>query len=91
LLTYETDFQDGFRPSIDKPGTCSVEVAVQALPLTPDIYLVAIGSRSGDSHFLDYIEGGLELEIIAGPAHRDLLTKQQVACDWPVTGFGKRP
>ena len=86
LLTYETDFQDGFRPSIDKPGTYSVEVAVEALPLTPDMYSVAIGSRSGDTHFLDYIEGGVELEIVAGPSTPGFIDQKpgcvRLASEW---------
>ena len=33
LLTYETDFQDGFRPTLKKAGSYSVDVQVEALPL----------------------------------------------------------
>jgi lipopolysaccharide transport system ATP-binding protein len=67
LLTYETDFQDGYRPSIAKPGAYSVEFAIDALPVAPDVYGFDIGSRSGDNHPLDYIPSGLLLEIIPGP------------------------
>ena len=38
LLTYETDFQDGFRPSLPQPGAYSVEVEVDSLPVSPDVY-----------------------------------------------------
>jgi len=67
LLTYETDFQDGLRPSIARAGTYSVDIEVESLPLVPDIYALDIGSRSGDFHPLDYIGGSFQLEIIGGP------------------------
>jgi lipopolysaccharide transport system ATP-binding protein len=67
LLSYDTDFQDGFRPSISNPGTYSVELEVESLPLAPDVYSIDVGSRSGDFHCLDYIGGAFEMEIIAGP------------------------
>jgi lipopolysaccharide transport system ATP-binding protein len=67
LLTYDTDFPDGHRPDIVKPGTYSVEVEVESLPLAPDIYSFDIGGRSSDFHSLDYILGCFEIGIIAGP------------------------
>src|SRR4029077_2652329 len=50
LLTYETDFQQNFRPSIPRPGLYEVEVEIHSLPLAPDIYALDIGCRSGDFH-----------------------------------------
>jgi lipopolysaccharide transport system ATP-binding protein len=67
LLTYETDFQDGHRPNIDTPGSYSVEVEINSLPVAPDIYEFDIGCRSGDFHPLDYLGGSAQLEVIAGP------------------------
>jgi lipopolysaccharide transport system ATP-binding protein len=66
LLTYETDFQDGFRPSLSEPGSYSVEVNIDSLPLAPGIYYLDIGCRSGDFHALDYVPAGAQLEIVAG-------------------------
>jgi lipopolysaccharide transport system ATP-binding protein len=66
LLTYDADFQDGCRHNIVRPGTSSVEVRIDSLPLSPDIYSVDVGSRSGDFHSLDYIAGCCELEVVAG-------------------------
>jgi lipopolysaccharide transport system ATP-binding protein len=66
LLTYDADFQDGFRPDIPNPAEYSVDVAIDALPLTPDIYNLDIGCRSGDSHTLDYISACSQVEVIAG-------------------------
>jgi lipopolysaccharide transport system ATP-binding protein len=67
LLSYETDFQDGFRQSIANPGTYFVEVQVGDLPLAPDVYAFDIGSRSADFHPLDYLAGSFQIEVIAGP------------------------
>lgn len=67
LLSYDTDFPDCFRPSIAQPGSYEVEVAVDSLPLAPDIYAFDIGCRSGDFHALDYIAGVFQIEVIAGP------------------------
>ena len=66
LLTYETDFQDGLRPSINRPGMHSVDVTIDSLPLPPDVYDLDLGSKSGDSHQLDYLPSAVSLEIIPG-------------------------
>jgi lipopolysaccharide transport system ATP-binding protein len=67
LLTYDADFPDGYRRSIFQPGTHSVDVSIDFLPLAPEIYSLDVGSRSGDLHPLDYIPASIELEIVAGP------------------------
>jgi lipopolysaccharide transport system ATP-binding protein len=67
LLTYETDFQSGLRPSVNRSGIHCVEVEIDYLPLAPDIYVLDIGARSGDSHPLDHIAGAVTLEIVPGP------------------------
>jgi lipopolysaccharide transport system ATP-binding protein len=86
ILTYESDFQDGIRRSVDKPGTYSVEVAIALLPLTPGIYTIDFASRSGDRHFLDYIEGVFELEVVAGQATPGFVSQNvgcvRLTCDW---------
>jgi lipopolysaccharide transport system ATP-binding protein len=66
LLTYETDFQDGSRPDLPLSGKYTVEVAIDSLPLTPDIYNVDVGCRSGAFHGLDYLPACSQVEIIAG-------------------------
>jgi hypothetical protein len=67
LLSYDTEFQTGFRPSLSNPGSHMVEIEIDSLPLGPDIYNVSVGVRSGDSYALDYIAEAVQLEIIAGP------------------------
>jgi lipopolysaccharide transport system ATP-binding protein len=66
LLTYETDFQEGHRPTLIKPGKYTVEFKVDSLPLAPDNYYLDIGCRSGDLYALDYIAAGAELEVVSG-------------------------
>ena len=66
LLTYETDFQDGFRPDLSSPGNYLVDVTLDALPLAPDLYNLDVGCRSGDVHGLDYLPACSLVEVIAG-------------------------
>jgi len=67
LLTYETDFQEGYRPDHLTPGHYSVEVSIDALPLAPDIYVLDIGCRSGDAHVLDYLSACFQVEVVSSP------------------------
>jgi lipopolysaccharide transport system ATP-binding protein len=67
ILSYETDLPDSHRPHFPHPGVYAVDLAIDALPLQLETYLVDIGCRSGDSHLLDYIPSALQLEVIAGP------------------------
>jgi lipopolysaccharide transport system ATP-binding protein len=66
LLTYETDFQEGYRPSLKKGAYCSLEVSIPDLPLAPGLYSLDMGSRSGDTFALDYLPGICQVEIAMG-------------------------
>jgi lipopolysaccharide transport system ATP-binding protein len=66
LLTYETDFPDGYRPDLLTSGHYSVDVAIEALPLAPGIYGLDIGCRSGDTHLLDYLPAFSQVEVVSG-------------------------
>ena len=66
LLTYETDFQDGFRLDLSNPGDYLIDMSVNALPLAPDTYNLDVGCRSGDSRGLDYLPGCAQVEVIGG-------------------------
>jgi lipopolysaccharide transport system ATP-binding protein len=68
LLTYDSDFQGGYRHSFDVPGNHYVDVEIDVLPLAPDVYTLDIGSRSGDFHSLDYIPATTWLDIVPGPS-----------------------
>jgi lipopolysaccharide transport system ATP-binding protein len=74
LLTYETDFQDGHRPSLKAGSKHTARCTIPELPLAPGMYSVDFGSRSGDSFTLDYLPGVMQLEIAMGkttPGHID--------------------
>jgi lipopolysaccharide transport system ATP-binding protein len=66
LLTYESDFQNGHRPFLNKPGIYSVDVEIDSLPLAPDIYGLDIGARCGDFMPLDYIPAQVWLDVVPG-------------------------
>jgi lipopolysaccharide transport system ATP-binding protein len=66
LLTYDSDFQDGYRPSFHEPGIYFVDIQIDALPLAPDVYGLDIGARSGDFG-LDYIPARIWMDIVPGP------------------------
>jgi lipopolysaccharide transport system ATP-binding protein len=66
LLTYNSDFPVGCRPSFNEPGTHSVDFQLDALPLSPDIYGLEIGARSGDLGSLDYVRVPVWFDILPG-------------------------
>jgi ABC-type polysaccharide/polyol phosphate transport system, ATPase component len=66
LLSYDTDFQDGYRPSLKKGTRWTAEMSISSLPLAPGIYSIDIGSRSGDSFGLDYLPNVCQMEISIG-------------------------
>jgi lipopolysaccharide transport system ATP-binding protein len=66
LLTYNSDFQQGFR-SLSEPGSHCVEIEVESLPLIPALYSLDIGCRSGHSYPLDYLPDIVQMEVCAGP------------------------
>jgi len=86
LLTVETDFQDGHRPSLKKNTVGQVEVILAGLPLAPGLYSLDIGARSGDSFPLDYLPGFTQLEITMGMKTPGYIARQgagvRLASDW---------
>jgi hypothetical protein len=44
MLTYDTDLQDGFRPSLTEPGVYVVDFEIGSLPLQPDIMYSRLSS-----------------------------------------------
>jgi len=67
VLTYETDFQDGFPAAVSQTGDYCVEFAVESLPLAPDVYALDVFCRSSEIHSLDFIPAAAQVEIVAGP------------------------
>jgi hypothetical protein len=86
LLTFDTDFQDGFRPDFLERGALSTDLAFDALPLARDIHNVTGGRQSGDFDGLDLAACQL-VEVTAGPNTprtiiRSVPTERQ-ASNWP--------
>jgi len=67
LLTYETDFQDGHRPTLTGGTVAWVDVTITELPLAPGLYTLDVGARSGDSFPLDYLPSFAQVDIAMGP------------------------
>jgi lipopolysaccharide transport system ATP-binding protein len=67
LLSYDTDFQDGYRPDVKKGCSVFVDVHVNELPLAPALYNFSVGCRSGDAFGLDYIPEAGQVEVVMGP------------------------
>jgi lipopolysaccharide transport system ATP-binding protein len=76
LVTYETDYQDGFRPCLKMPGVYSVEAEFDELPLGPAVYALDVGCRSGDSYCLDYVQAVAQIEIVPGPKTPGYIVRQ---------------
>jgi homopolymeric O-antigen transport system ATP-binding protein len=66
VITYNSDFPGGCRPSFIEPGTHSVDFQLDALPLAPDIYGLELGARSGDFGDLDYIRVPVWFDVVPG-------------------------
>jgi lipopolysaccharide transport system ATP-binding protein len=79
LLTYESDFQDNYRPSLLAAGKYSVDIEIDSLPLAPGVYTIDVGCRSGESHSLDYIGSAAQVEIISGPATPNSIIENNVS------------
>lgn len=76
LLTYETDFQDGYRPSLSKDAAGFVEVVIDELPLAPGLYSLDIGARSGDQFGADYLPSFGQTEIAMGMSTPGTIARQ---------------
>ena len=86
LLTVETDFQDGNRPSLKKNTVGHVDLILADLPLAPGLYSLDIGARSGDSFALDYLPSFTQSEIAMGLKTPGYIARQgagvRLACGW---------
>lgn len=91
VLTYETEFQDGFRPILNRPDTYSVSVSIDSLPLAPGLFNLDIGCRSGNMHDLDYLAGAAQVEVAPGPKTPDTIVRQgagvRLSSNWSWSQF----
>jgi lipopolysaccharide transport system ATP-binding protein len=67
VLTYHMALHQGPRRDLARAGEYFVDLHIDALPLGPSHYTVVIACRSGDLHFLDFVEACMQLEVVAGP------------------------
>jgi lipopolysaccharide transport system ATP-binding protein len=67
VLTYETDFQNGFRPGIPEAGDYVLEFSAESLPLAPDVYAIDVFCRSSEIQSIDYVPAATRIEVVAGP------------------------
>jgi lipopolysaccharide transport system ATP-binding protein len=66
LLTYDSDFQQGYCPSFNEPGIYSVDIQIGELPLSPDLYALDVGARYGDFGSSDLVTARTWLDIVPG-------------------------
>ncbi len=83
MLTYETDFQDGSRPSLSEARSYLAQVEIDFLPLAPGNYALDIGCRSGDAYGLDYLPAAAQLEVIPGPKTPGYIVRQDAGVRLP--------
>jgi lipopolysaccharide transport system ATP-binding protein len=77
ILSYATDLQDGYRPSLARAGTYAVEVQIDALPLHPDTYAIDVLCCVRDSRdTFDFIPTAVQFEVLAGPTTPDFLNHE---------------
>ena len=86
LLTLETDFQAGHRPTLPRNTAGFVDVVLNELPLAPGLYNLDIGARSGDWFALDYLSGFAQADIAIGPKTPGTIVRAgagvRLASDW---------
>ena len=86
LITFETDFPKGRRPSPQRDTQGRVDFHFPEMILAPGIYSLDIGVRSGDSFGLDYLPGCCQMEVAIGPRTPGYIAVQdagvRVVGDW---------
>lgn len=66
LLSIDSDLYSS-RYTIHGGNKGQAHVIIDTLQLQPGIYLLDVGSRSGDGNALDYLPGCAQIEILPGP------------------------
>ena len=86
LLTFETDFQEMFRPNLNKGSAHFLDLAIPESCLGPGIYSLDIGARSGDNFALDYLPSFAQMEIGIGKNTPGTIVRQgsgvRMRSDW---------
>ena len=66
LLTYDTDLVPNSRHKVSRSEQVRFEIEIPDLPVSPGIYSLDLGIRSGDAHQLDYLAGVVQVEVVPG-------------------------
>jgi lipopolysaccharide transport system ATP-binding protein len=98
FLTFDSDFATG-RRSLPAGQGHAVELSIPALPLSPGVYALDLGIRSGDRFGLDYLPGVTQIEVVAGSRTPSFMMQHpssgvRIGCDWDWglnEGEGKTP
>ena len=67
ILTYHMALHHGPRRDLGRAGEYSLDLRIDALSLGPGLYNIVVVCRSGDLHFLDFVAGCTQMEVVAGP------------------------
>ena len=66
VLSYDSDYND-LRFAVSQGETVTAEVRIDDLPLSPGLYCLDLGLRSGAHYGLDYLPSVVQFEVASGP------------------------
>jgi lipopolysaccharide transport system ATP-binding protein len=76
LLTYDSDLVANSRHKISRGEQIRFEIEIPELPVSPGIYNLDFGIRSGDMHQLDFLAGAVQVEVIPGEKTPGFIMRQ---------------
>jgi lipopolysaccharide transport system ATP-binding protein len=86
LLTFETDFQEMFRPNLNEGSAHFLDLAIPEICLGPGVYSLDIGARSGDNFALDFLPSFAQMEVAIGKNTPGTIVRQgsgvRMRSDW---------
>lgn len=85
LLTYDTDLVANSRHKISRGEQVRFEIEIPDLPVSPGIYSLDLGIRSGDMHQLDYMPGAVQMEVVPGANTPPFIIRQGAGIRLPST------
>jgi lipopolysaccharide transport system ATP-binding protein len=87
ILSIDTDV-GGRRFPVGQGKQGYVEGRLEALHLQPGRYLVDFGIRSGDNHGVDYVPGGIHVEVLPGPRTPPMIIRESGGMRVPLNWSG---
>jgi lipopolysaccharide transport system ATP-binding protein len=76
LLTYDTDLVANSRHKVSRGEQVRFEIEIPDLPVSPGIYNLDLGIRSGDMHQLDFMAGAVQVDVIPGASTPGFIMRQ---------------